>query len=113
MPHPCHIGAQHPLKKAVTFSFLVPVCVVVEDDVVAKVVILDEDRCREPEICRWGRGLRERGGQGLTQRPGLAGLGVRLVAPTACRPPEHEAVRLKHRRQSDATFRCFDGARPP
>jgi hypothetical protein len=42
MPRPCHIGSQHGPKKAVTFSFLVPVCVVVENDVVAKAVVIDE-----------------------------------------------------------------------
>jgi hypothetical protein len=42
MPRPCYIGCQHAPTKTVTFSFLVPVCVVVEDDVVAKVVVIDE-----------------------------------------------------------------------
>lgn len=48
MPRPCYIG-HHPPKKAVTSSFLVPVCVVVEDDVVAKAVILDETDVTNPQ----------------------------------------------------------------
>ena len=48
MPRPCHIGHQPP-KRQVTFSFLVPVCVVVEDDVVAKVVVLDEADVANPK----------------------------------------------------------------
>lgn len=47
MSRPCHIGSEGP-KKSVTFSFLVPVCVVVEDDVVAKVVVLDETDVTDP-----------------------------------------------------------------
>jgi hypothetical protein len=49
MSRPCHIGSQHRPKKAVTFSFLVPVCVVVEDDVVAKVVVIDETDVANPK----------------------------------------------------------------
>ncbi len=48
MPRPCHIGSRGP-NKTVTFSFLVPVCVVVEDDVVAKVVVIDETDVTTPK----------------------------------------------------------------
>ncbi len=49
MPRPCHIDSKHPPKKTVTFSFLVPVCVVIEDGVVAKVVVIDETDVTSPK----------------------------------------------------------------
>src|SRR5271170_3983082 len=48
MLRPCHIGSRGP-NKAVTFSFLVPVCAVVEDDVVAKVVVIHETDVTNPQ----------------------------------------------------------------
>jgi hypothetical protein len=49
MPRPCHTSSQHSPTKTITFSFLVPVCVVVEDDVVAKVVVIDETDVTNPQ----------------------------------------------------------------
>ena len=49
MPRPCYIGSQHSPTKTVTFSFLVPVCVVIEDGIVAKVVVINETDVTNPQ----------------------------------------------------------------
>jgi len=40
----------HPMKRKVTYQFLVPVHVEVEDDVVIEVVVLDEVRVDDPSF---------------------------------------------------------------
>jgi hypothetical protein len=83
MPRPCHIGSQHGPKRSVTFSFLVPVCVVVEDDVVAKVVVIDETDVTNPQYVDGDEDYLEDAVKASLDGQGLAGLGVRLVTPRA------------------------------
>jgi hypothetical protein len=72
--------------KRVTFSYLVPVCVEVEDDIVRKVVILDEASVDKPKFVEGNRKYLKDAVEASSQRPRLAGLGVRLLntkAPSA------------------------------
>lgn len=49
------------MPRNVTYQFMVPVCVEVENDVVARVVVIDEARVSDPSFVDGDRGYFRRG----------------------------------------------------